>query len=128
MSGPPDVTTSDVSSAFTRPDVAKATDPWICYASIEYKEGKRAEALEGWKTVTSETEKLEPGTLSYGIHENKEHAETIKTIEVYADQEYFKKVHVTSKAVQENKEKYGDEIRVSLKHAFLKLVGGHFGK
>lgn len=126
--GAPTISTSESSSAFTRPEIMKATDPWITYASIEYKDGKRAEALEGWKHVTSETEKNEPETLSYGIHKNKDHAETIKTLEVYANLAYFKEVHIPSKAVQENKAKYGDEIRVSLKHAFLKLVAGYLGK
>lgn len=126
--GAPTVTTSETSSAFTRPEAAKATDPFITYASIEYKEGKRAEALGGWKNVASETETNEPKTLSYNIYKNKDHPETIKTLEVYADQTYFKEVHVPSNAVQQNLKRYGNEIRVSLKHAFLKLVAGYLAK
>ncbi|KAJ4357515.1 uncharacterized protein N0V89_002091 [Didymosphaeria variabile] len=128
IDGEATVTVSENYSSFTRPEILKATDPWICYASIEYKEGKRSEALEPWKHVTSETEKNEAETLSYSILKDTGHPETIKTIEVYASQEYFKEVHVPSKAVQENAKNYGDEIRVSLKHAFLKYQTGFLGR
>lgn len=111
-------------AAFTRPEIVNATDPWICFASIEYKAGKRAEALEAWENVTSETEKNEAETLSYNILKDNGHSETIKTLEVYASQAYFKEVHVPSKAVQDNLKNFGNEIRVSIKHVFLKLEGG----
>ncbi|KAF9735110.1 hypothetical protein PMIN06_001455 [Paraphaeosphaeria minitans] len=122
------VTMSETYASFTRPEVFKATDPWICYASIEYKEGKRAEALEPWKHVTSETEKNEAETLSYSILKDMGHPETVKTIEVYASQGYFKEVHVPSKAVQDNVNKYGNEIRLSLTHVFLKFQTGFLGR
>ncbi|KAF1974291.1 hypothetical protein BU23DRAFT_531789 [Bimuria novae-zelandiae CBS 107.79] len=109
---------------FTRPEIVNATDPWICYASIEYKEGKRAEALEPWKHVTSEMEKNEADTLNYSILKDNDHAETIRTLEIYASEEYFKEVHVPSQAVQENMKNYGNEIRASIKHVFLKYRGG----
>ena len=128
LDGAPAVFTTETSSAFVRPEIIKSSDPFITYASIEYKEGKREEALEGWKNVTSETEKNEPDTLSYVIAKDKENAGTVKTLEVYASQAYFKEVHVPSKAVQENRVKYGDEIRISLNHAFLKLVAGYLHK
>lgn len=128
IDGEATITMSESYASFTRPEVLRATDPWICYASIEYKEGKRAEALEPWKNVTSETEKNEAETLSYSILKDSGHPETIKTIEVYASQEYFKEVHVPSSAVQENAKKYGNEIRLSLKHVFLKYQSGYLGR
>ncbi|KAF2643301.1 hypothetical protein P280DRAFT_446753 [Massarina eburnea CBS 473.64] len=126
--GAPDISTSEVNSTFTRPETTKADNPWICYASIEYKEGKRSEALEGWKHVTAETEKNEPETLSYSNYKNRDHPETVKTMEVYTSQQYFKDVHVPSKAVQGNLQKHGNDIRVSLKHVSLKLIGGYLAK
>ncbi|OAG10740.1 uncharacterized protein CC84DRAFT_1203097 [Paraphaeosphaeria sporulosa] len=128
IDGEATVTISENYASFTRPEVLKVADPWICYASIEYKEGKRAEALEPWKHVTSETEKNETETLSYSILKDTGHPETIKTIEVYPSQEYFKEVHVPSEAVQENAKKYGNEIRLSLAHVFLRYQAGFLGR
>jgi quinol monooxygenase YgiN len=128
INGEATVTMSENYTSFTRPEVLKATDPWMCYASIEYKEGKRAEALEPWKHVASETEKNEAETLSYSILKDTGHPDTVKTIEVYASQEYFKEVHVPSKAVQDNVSQYGNEIRVCVKHAFLKYQTGFLGR
>ena len=65
---------------------------------------------------------------SYSILKDTGHPETIRTVEIYASQEYFKEVHVPSKAVQENVKKYGTEIRVSVKHAFLEFQAGFFGR
>ncbi|KAL1611823.1 hypothetical protein SLS60_000043 [Paraconiothyrium brasiliense] len=128
LDGEATVTMSETYCSFTRPEITKAADPWICYASIEYKQGKRAEALEPWKHVTSETEKNEAETLSYSILKDTGHPEKIKTVEVYKSQEYFKEVHVPSKAVQENVRDYGNEIRIGLEHSFLKLEAGFLGR
>ena len=126
--GAPDISTSESSSSFTRSTATKEKKPFITYASIVYQEDKREDALEGWKYVTSETVKNEPGTLSYGVYKNKDNDNTVKTVEVYKSEEYFKHVHVPSKAVSQNKEKYGDEIRLSLQHVFLRLVAGYLAR
>ncbi|KAF2651219.1 hypothetical protein K491DRAFT_637816 [Lophiostoma macrostomum CBS 122681] len=128
LGGEPTLSLADTSSAFVRPEVAQAKDPFITYASIDYKEGKREEALEGWKTVTTETHNNEPETLAYAILKEQANANNIRTIEVYASEKYFKEVHVPSKQVTENKAKYGDEVRVSIKHVFLKLEAGFLYK
>lgn len=126
--GPSNISTCEVSAAFTRPETSKARNPFVCHASIEYKAGKRAEALEAWKHVTLETEKNESETLSYGNYKDKEHAEIVRTLEIYSSQQYFKEVHVSSKAVQDNLRNFGNEIRVSIKHVILKLIAGYLAK
>lgn len=128
LKGKATVNSAESHASFTRAEIKDADDPWICCATIEYKEGKRAVALEPWKWVTSETQKNEAKTLSYSILKDSGHPETVRTVEVYADQEYFKEVHVPSKAVQEVVKNYGSEIRVSLKHVFLKYEGGFMGR
>ncbi|KAF2440348.1 hypothetical protein P171DRAFT_524417 [Karstenula rhodostoma CBS 690.94] len=128
IDGEATVSMSETHASFTRPDVLGAADPWICYASIEYKEGKRAEALEPWKYVASETEKNEAGTLSYSILKDEGQPETVRTVEVYKSQAYFKEVHVPSRAVQENAKRYGEGIRVSVRHVFLEYWTGYFGR
>jgi quinol monooxygenase YgiN len=128
LSAAPAMTISDVVQTFSRPDITNCADPYMAVASIEYKDGKRTEALEAWKHVASETEKNEPGTLSYGIYKDREHSGTVKTVEAYQSLEYFKDVHVPSTAVQENMQKYGNEIRVSISHIWLKLVAGFMVK
>ena len=128
ISGEPHLSFAEASSTFTRPKITEHSDPFIVWAAINYKEGKRVEALEGWKTVTSETEKNEPETLSYSILADKGNELTINTVEIYASEDYFRKVHVPSNAVKVNKEKYGDEIRTGISWQQLKLVGGFLHK
>jgi quinol monooxygenase YgiN len=128
FSGAPDVAMTETSSSFVRSEIIKASDPYITYATITYKEGTREDALGGWKTVTSETQKNEPETLSYGIAKDKGSELVIKTLEVYANEKYFREVHAPSKAVAENKAKYGDQVRTSIKFAFLKFIGGYLHK
>ena len=115
---PPQMTfsVSETSSSFVRPEISQASDPFICHASIVYKPGKRDEALEGWQTVTSETQQNESETLGYTIMKDQQNENVIQSFEVYSSQQYFKEVHVPSKAVQENVKQYGNEIRVSLTH------------
>merc|ERR1711982_245317 len=48
--------------AFTKPEVAKVNDPYICFARIVYHPSKREEAVPYWKNVFAET-KGESGTL-----------------------------------------------------------------
>jgi quinol monooxygenase YgiN len=128
LSAPPTTTISDLVQGYTRPEISSCSDPYIAVGSLEYKEGKRTEALEGWKQVASETEKNEADTLSYGIYKNREHPETVKAVEFYRSQEYFKQVHVPSNAIQENLKKYGNEIRASVSHVWLKHVAGFLVK
>jgi quinol monooxygenase YgiN len=128
LSAPPTMTISDLVQGYTRPEISSCADPYIAVGSLEYKEGKRVEALEGWKKVASETEMNEGDTLSYGIYKNREHPETVKVVEFYRSEEYFKQVHVPSKAIQENLQKYGNEIRASVSHVWLKHVAGFLVK
>jgi quinol monooxygenase YgiN len=128
LGSPPIVATSETAAAFTRPAISDVADPFILYASIEYKDGKRAESVQGWNGIASESEKNESETLSYGYYLNKDHPETIKVVEIYTTLQYFKEVHFLSKAVKENKERWGDEVRVSMKHGTFKLVAGYLAK
>lgn len=128
FSGAPDVAITESSSSFVRSETIQANDPYITYATITYKEGTREGALGGWKTVTSETQNNEPETLSYGIAKDQGSELVVRTLEVYTNENYFRNVHAPSKAVSENKAKYGDQIRTSIKFAFLKLVGGYLHK
>ena len=128
LGGPMSMSISDVTQAFSRPEIANCSDPYIAVASIEYKPGKRAEALEAWKHVASETQNNEADTLSYGVYRNREHAETVKTVEAYRSEKYFREVHVPSQAVQGNLAKFGGEIRVRVEHVMLRLVGGFLDK
>ncbi|KAF2110312.1 hypothetical protein BDV96DRAFT_650956 [Lophiotrema nucula] len=116
---------AEPSSSFKRPECAKATDPFIAYASIDYKEGTRDEALQGWKGVASATQDNESDTLSYAIMKNKGNSVNVCTFEVYTDEDFFRKVHAPSKAVQENRAKYGTEYRTSFTGALLKLAAGY---
>jgi quinol monooxygenase YgiN len=124
FTGEADVVISETSSSFIRPEIAAHADPFIATATIGYKEGTRDQAHEGWRTVTTETEKSEPGTLAYYIFKDIANATNAGTFEIYTDETYFRDVHAKSKVVAENRAKYGNEIRTSFKFVLLKLVAG----
>ncbi|ORY09229.1 hypothetical protein BCR34DRAFT_487621 [Clohesyomyces aquaticus] len=126
--GATNVYTSETSSAFVRPEITQCSDPFIAYASIDYKEGSRAGALDGWKKVTSETQNNEAHTLGYAILKDKSNDKTVSTVEVYANETFFKEVHARSKAVADNKAKFGEGHRTAFKLTLLKLVAGYFYK
>jgi quinol monooxygenase YgiN len=116
LTAAPVITPLDVVQGFSRPEFASCVDPYITVVSIQYKD------------VVSDTEKNELETLSYGIYKNREHAETVKVFEAFRSEEYFHEVHGKSAAVQENVQKYGDDIRVSKSHISLRHVAGYLGK
>jgi quinol monooxygenase YgiN len=124
FTSPTEVSMSEISSTFARTECARATDPYVGYASIDYKDGTRDDALEGWKGVTSETKKNEPDTLSYTIVKDKANTVTVHTFEVYANESYFREVHAKSQAVSDNRKKYGDAVRTAFNLRLLKLASG----
>ncbi|KAF2476713.1 uncharacterized protein BDR25DRAFT_339625 [Lindgomyces ingoldianus] len=126
--GATNVSTLETSSAFVRPEITKCNDPFMCYASIDYKESSRADALEGWRHVTSETQNNESDTLSYAILKDKTNEITISTIEAYANEAFFREVHAKSTHVQENRAKYGEGHRTAFRFAFVKMVAGYLYK
>jgi len=123
--GEPEITWNDVDSLFVRPSLLTATsDPFIAAATIEYKRGKRAEALEGWRKVTQETQKNEPDALAYSVVTAQEDADVARIVEFYPSEDYFRNVHAKSPYVLENREKYGEEHREDFKFELLKMVAG----
>lgn len=123
--GEPEISMNDTHSSFVRPSLMTATsDPFIATATVEYKRGKREEALEGWRKVTQETQKNEPEALAYGVTKAQEDDDIVRIVEFYPSESYFRDVHAKSAAVLENRQKYGEEYRESFKFVLLKMVGG----
>jgi hypothetical protein len=54
---------NEVTSSLIRDNITEYSDPYMAYATVGYKEGKREKKLKGWEKVTKETEKKEPDTL-----------------------------------------------------------------
>lgn len=125
IEGESSVSMAESYASFIRPEIVDATDPWISYVSIEYKERKRIKALESWKHNIADIEKRETGTLSFAILQDSGHPETVRTIEVFASQKYFEEVHILSKTKQD---KDGNEERISLDRVSLKYLGGFLGR
>ncbi|OCK75613.1 hypothetical protein K432DRAFT_308112 [Lepidopterella palustris CBS 459.81] len=123
----PDVYTMEPVFSFSRPEILKASDPYIVVASLDYEEGTRAKAFDGWKRIVSESQKNEPGTLGYTILKDKDHENTIWTVEVYETEKYLRDVHAKSTVVTDDKTKYSD-IKTNLDFAFLKIVAGYLHK
>ena len=113
--------------AFTKPEVAKVNDPYICFARIVYHPSKREEAVPYWKNVFAET-KGESGTFVYGILLDKEKPDTLHTIEAYESKEFLWDVHVKQNNAIQESIKNTSSLRVSLEHNLLKQVGGYLSK
>lgn len=109
--------------SFSRSETTKADDPYIVFATLDYNEGTRAGALNGWQQVTLESQRNELGTLGYAILKDKDHPNIMRTVEVYETEKYLWDVHEKSAAVTKNKSEHG-EIRTNVKFAFLKFVAG----
>ena len=109
-------------SAFTR-STSLPPDPTIMFASISYVPNTKRQALQGWKEVTSATQKTEPGTLSYNILEDRDDVNKVNVLEVYQDDACLWDVHAKSAAVVSNKQRNGS-IRAHLSHVRLKAVVG----
>ena len=113
--------------AFTKPSVSTLEDPYISFARIEYKPGKREDALPFWKKVFDET-MGESGTYVFGlaIDEQKDH-DILYTLQTYENENYLREVHLKqNKAVQGSKATL--EWSVGVKHNVLRLVGGHLSR
>ena len=114
-------------ASFTRPEVSRQENPYIVFATLDYKPGTRSQGVAGFSKVCKQTEKNEPGTLSYSILEDSENENLVKTLEVYESEKYLWDPHAKSKAVSENKEKDGS-LRNSMSFVFLKKVEGYLWK
>jgi quinol monooxygenase YgiN len=92
---------------------------------LDYKPGTAEQGILGFTNVCDETERNEPGTLSYNILRDKDNTNQVKTLEVYESEKYLWDPHAKSAAVTQNKEANKD-IRTNLHLVFLKRVTGYF--
>jgi quinol monooxygenase YgiN len=114
-------------ASFTRPEISGHENPYIVFATLDYKSGTRSQGVAGFSQVCEETEKNEKETLSYSILEDKENDNLVKTLEVYESEKYLWDPHAKSQAVSQNKEMNGG-IRNSTSFVFLKRVAGFLWK
>lgn len=129
LSGAPPVhSMMEESSGFTRSSITDFANPWIFYATIDYKEGKRAEALEYLAHITTETEKNETEALSYHIMKDNNYPEKIGVIEAYTNEAYFNDVHMQSESVKAYAPKFGDKQLAPPAITHLKFEGGFLGR
>ncbi|KAK4936923.1 hypothetical protein LTR10_022301 [Elasticomyces elasticus] len=109
--------------SFTKPEVMRATDPYIMFANISYKAGGATQSFPYWKAVSSTSENNEPGSLLYRLCREEGNADRLHTVEVYESKEYLWDIHAKSEQVRESVTKTKD-LRSGLVHAPLKMVGG----
>lgn len=112
---------------FSRQIPASVVDPHVIFAELDYVQGGVATAKPYWQTVVDTGRQKEPGTLIYGILEDKTQQERLCTFEVYESPEYLKDVHVPSDAISESI-KNTKHLRTGLKHNILKRVGGFLSR
>lgn len=109
-----------------RTDITRHSDPYIAFAELEYKPGSAAQSIPYWKQVV-ETSRNETGTLVYGLHKDPVQPDKLYTLEVYESKDYLWDVHAKSDAVAENVKNTKD-LRIGLKHSFLKYASGFLHK
>jgi len=102
-------------------------DPYILYASLDYKPEAFNEGVKGWKEVVSNTEKTEDFVPVYMCLKDNNIKNRVRRVEVYNDKHSFDK-HCATAILGE---KMGDETRLKAKEpevAFLKKVSGYWYK
>jgi quinol monooxygenase YgiN len=124
---PPTIQNLQTVAVFTRPTIIEHENPYIVFATLDYKPDTADFAAEGFSDVCKATEKAEMGTLSYNILKDKDNKNQVKTIEAYESEEYLWDPHATSQAVKSNQELTKD-MRTNRHLVFLKLISGYFYK
>jgi quinol monooxygenase YgiN len=130
FSGPGEVIYSQPVAAFTRASIAEAADPYIVFATLDYKPGAAAEGLQGWKDVLEATEKNEPGTYAYmALRDNgKDKGNRLRMLEAYESEQYLWDVHCKSDITAD---KLDHEERLKERDpsvVFLRRVAGYLYK
>jgi len=112
---------------FTRPEINQHENPYILFATLNYKPGTADYAANGFSAVCRKTEKAEQGTLSYNILRDKDNENQVKTIEVYESEAYLWDPHASSQAVKSNQELTKD-MRIDRNLLFLRRITGYLCK
>jgi len=127
LEGTPRIYQLEPIGSFTKPEIEQQSDPWMVFATIDYKPGLTVESVLYWKAVIETSKNDEPGTFVYGILKTKEPSDSLYSLEAYESKEYLWDVHAKSGAIAENVKNTKD-MRTGLKHEFLKLHAGYLYK
>jgi quinol monooxygenase YgiN len=105
----PEIHVFQPSLSYQRPDPTDFSEAQlVILASFGYYKGRTSNALDGWSKIVENCEANEPPVLAYAVLEDKE-ADTIRTVEVYADAGFASTTHVKSAAVKYNQEQNGSD-------------------
>jgi len=113
--------------SFSKPQVVKAQDPFVVFATIEWHPGKRDQSIPYWTNVLEES-RTESGTFVYGVLTDSDKTEVSHTLEAYESKDYLWDVHVKQNAAVHETVKDTKQWRISLEHNFLKMVGGFISR
>lgn len=128
LAGAPEIWHSSQQLYFTRPELGKATNPFIVLAKLVYEPEKFDEAFNGWKAPVAHTEANENGVLTYSIGKDVEYANRLTFAEVYESEKYLFDVHMKGAALQK-KIQEEDSLRAGKPDiAFLKHVARYWYK
>jgi quinol monooxygenase YgiN len=128
LAGAPEVhNTHTVAEKIAKPPPTLSSGPAILLASIEYKPGTLAHALEGWKELVSYVEKNEEGTRAYAITAAEGGSE-VRAVEVYDSWDYVFKVHAKSPAMAECTRHNGKDRVGRIGIVQLRAVDGFLGR
>lgn len=128
QAGPPQVYVTQADLLFTRPAIAKAADPLIAFAHMNYKPGKTIEVHEAWRRVCAIMSLSEEGTLAQLVLKDQEDESKLYLIEVFQDENYLHNEHGKSAEFKQQIVKE-EALRATAPDAvFLKKVGGYLWK
>jgi len=127
LAAPPEVAYTTPLGKVTKPSVEGLDDPYILYASLDYKPETFDEGVKGWKEVVSNTEKTEDFVPVYMCLKDNNIENRVRMVEVYNDKHAFDK-HCATEILGK---KMGNETRLKAREpevAFLKKVSGYWYK
>lgn len=129
MAAPGDIWRLDVRASFSHPEVDIREDAYFVLATLHYRQGTAAAAIDGFEKVCEHSKANEPGCLSYNVLRSSaaSQEDEIRTLEVYESESYLWDVHAKSDVVKNNVAMQQDT-RVRTDLVFLKKVKGYISR
>lgn len=123
------VLTLEPEAGFTRPVIAERADPFITFATLDYKDSASAKlSLLRWKELRGSVERDEPGSLMYYVCSDKSNKSKVYTMEAYESESYWANDHGKSAAVTANKEMDAAGGRTRREILRLRKAGGFLAR
>lgn len=127
FAAPTDVYANNSMFSMAKPKLNQSPNPYIVFAQIKFKEGTKAQGLDGLKDVIKSARNDETSTLAYNVLEDKEDLHKLRIVSAYDSETAYRNEHLQAIAVKENEQRNKPNWE-NLTFWPLKLVAGYMHK